>query len=241
MKKTTRATGAIAFMAMTLAGFLPSAARSEPVEAPGLPGGLSLTQPQDNKSPAATDESGEKFTFAVGLQENKTGWHFLYGPMHRPGLKTALFAAKADNGSLVISCRSDGTLEMIYAMAGLFSPVGSSVEPLLSIGTITHPISAQAVVNKDKARETMYYISGTDVLGVVKALAEMNTPHQTRDVFVLESGTHSLKLPSPWPSENAGMMYRLCSVWNDQHIATVTGKSIKSPDGIIFTPHPETK
>ncbi len=219
------------FLAMAAFGLSVAALPAAWAEPPPPPA-ASLSQ--GSPAPQKTESAG--FTYAIGLGENKNGWHLVYGPMHAAGVKTAIFASKADNGALLLSCRSDGMVEMMLNVAGLYSPVGADIKATISAGTITHPLTLHAVRNEPKARETQYYQSGDNVLGMIRAIASIEAPHQAPGAIIVESGRYSLKLPSPFPAKNATMMYRLCAAWSDQHIANVTGKPVTTSEGITFSP-----
>lgn len=159
--------------------------------------------------------------YAQGLKENPDGWHFLYGPVHRPGNKSAVYMAKGRNGSVIIACGSTGTVEMIFGLAGAYTETGLDDTAEFSVGEKTHNLRVRAAKNPSEAVETVYYATGLDVLGILRAMASLNVPKQLPHVINISIKDRQLALPSPWPVGNAQEMLGLCAAWHNQHMATV--------------------
>lgn len=158
--------------------------------------------------------------YAQGLNETPDGWHFSYGPVHSEGNKSAVYFAKARNGSIIISCGSTGSAEMIFGLAGAYTETGLDDIADFSVGDKSHDLRVRAAKNPPNAVETVYYATGLDVLGIIKTMAALNSTQQVPHVINISIKDRHMALPSPWPAGNAREMFALCAGWYDKHFQT---------------------
>ncbi len=187
------------------------------VPAPGGTSGAEKAVPGVSNLNTSGLPSADTAEYAQGLHENPDGWHFAYGPVHAPGNKSAILAAKARNGSIILSCGSTGKIEMIFGMAGAYTETGLDDIADFAVGEKSHNLRVRAAKNPQKAVETVYYATGMDVLGIIRTMAAMNSPRQMPHAINISIKDRHMALPSPWPIENAQEMMGLCASWHNKH------------------------
>lgn len=170
--------------------------------------------------PTITTPSSE-LEYARGHDELEKGWHFIYGPMNVPD-KSARLYAQGRNGTVILSCNSNGMSEIMIGIAGVTTDTGKDETFNVSISDVTHPLTLRAIRTPEKEKETQYYGSGTDVIGLIDTMVRQEGDKPNLHGFQITSQERTLTLPLPWPAGQALQMSELCSFWHNKHVESIT-------------------
>lgn len=170
--------------------------------------------------PTLTTPAGE-LEYARGHDELEKGWHFVYGPMNVPD-KSARLYAMGRNGTIILSCNSNGMSEILLGIAGVTTDTGKDESFNVGVSDIVHPLELRAIRTPDKEKETQYYGSGTDVIGIIDTMVRKEDNKPNLHGIQITAQGRTLTVPLPWPAGQALQMSELCSFWHNKHVNSIT-------------------